>query len=94
MSLAGEDVLLACQVGGDPQPDVQWRRQDRDIDIEKVKIIPGKGLRIDSVHPSDEGTYVCEASNLVTISLTCFLTNFKARLFYLKPKFQCICKMV
>ncbi len=27
MSLAGEDVLLACQVGGDPQPDVQWRRQ-------------------------------------------------------------------
>ena len=72
MSLAGEDVLLACQVGGDPQPDVQWRRQDRDIDIEKVKIIPGKGLRIDSVHPSDEGVYVCEASNLVSISLILF----------------------
>jgi len=47
--------------------------KDRDIDIEKVKIIPGKGLRIDSVHPSDEGTYVCEASNLVSILLFLFV---------------------
>jgi hypothetical protein len=56
-------------VSGDPQPDIQWKRQDRDLDLDKVKLVPGKGLRIESVHPSDEGTYVCEASNLMgTIS--------------------------
>ncbi len=56
-------------MSGDPQPDIQWKRQDRDLDLDKVKLVPGKGLRIESVHPSDEGTYVCEASNLMgTIS--------------------------
>jgi hypothetical protein len=62
-------MLTDPQVSGDPQPDIQWKRQDRDLDLDKVKLVPGKGLRIESVHPSDEGTYVCEASNLMgTIS--------------------------
>ena len=65
MALAGEDVLLACQVNGDPQPDVHWKRQDRDLDVDKVKIVAGKGLKIESVHPSDEGTYICEAANVI-----------------------------
>ena len=60
--LAGQDVLLACQVGGDPQPDIKWRRKELDINLNKVKIVPGQGLRIESVHPADEGTYICEAS--------------------------------
>ena len=32
---------------------------------QQVKVVPGKGLRIESVHPDDEGTYVCEASNVM-----------------------------
>ena len=75
--LAGQDVLLACQVGGDPQPDIHWRRKDLDINLDKVKIIQGQGLRIDSVHPSDEGLYICEASNVMgTIST---LVSLKVR---------------
>lgn len=67
--LAGQDVLLACQVGGDPQPDIHWRRKDSDINLAKVKILQGQGLRIESVHPLDEGIYICEASNVMgTIS--------------------------
>lgn len=62
-ALAGEDVLLTCQAKGDPFPDIQWSREGQDIDINKVKIVHGRGLRIESVHPSDEGTYICEASN-------------------------------
>ena len=34
-------------------------------DIDKVKLVHGKGLRIQTIHPSDEGIYVCEASNLM-----------------------------
>ena len=41
--LAGQDVLLACQVGGDPQPDIHWRRKEADINLNKVKIVQGKG---------------------------------------------------
>lgn len=65
LALAGEDVLLTCQVGGDPPPEVVWKRLDRDLDADKAKVVPGKGLKIESVHPSDEGTYICEAVNLM-----------------------------
>ena len=36
--LAGQDVLLACQVGGDPQPDIHWRRKEADINLNKGNI--------------------------------------------------------
>ena len=35
----------------------------QDIDVEKAKVVHGKGLRISNAHPSDQGYYVCEASN-------------------------------
>ena len=63
--LAGDDILLSCQASGDPHPDIHWSRKEADVDINKVKIVHGKGLRIESVHPDDEGTYICEASNLM-----------------------------
>ena len=61
----GQDVLIKCQASGDPHPDIEWTREGRDIDISKVRIIHGKGLRIENVQPQDEGTYVCSAKNLV-----------------------------
>lgn len=64
--LAGSDILLNCQATGDPHPDIHWSKKgDHDIDIEKVKIVHGKGLRIENVHPSDDGVYVCEANNIM-----------------------------
>ena len=52
-------------MGGDPSPDIHWRRKEADINLNKVKIVQGQGLRIESVHPSDEGIYICEATNLM-----------------------------
>ena len=63
--VAGDDILIECQASGDPHPDIVWTREDRDIDVAKVKIIHGKGLRIENIHPSDEGVYICTAKNLV-----------------------------
>ena len=86
-ALAGEDVLLSCQAGGDPHPDVHWRRQDKEIDIEKVKLVHGKGLRIQTVHPSDEGIYVCEASNLMgAVTAAAKLTVSEPPVLTVKPR--------
>ena len=65
--VAGDDVLIECQASGDPHPDIVWTREDKDIDISKIKIIHGKGLRLDNIHPSDEGTYICTAKNIVGV---------------------------
>ena len=64
-AVAGDDVLIECRASGDPHPDIVWTKSEGDIDISKAKIVHGKGLRIESVHPSDQGTYVCSAKNLV-----------------------------
>ena len=77
--MAGQDVLLACQVGGDPQPDIHWRRKESDINLQKVKIVQGQGLRIESVHPQDEGTYICEASNVMGSILTSAVLTVRER---------------
>ena len=85
--LAGQDVLLACQVGGDPAPDIHWRRKESDINLDKVKILQGQGLRIESVHPSDEGLYICTASNLMgTISTMASLKVREPPVITVKPQ--------
>ena len=87
--LAGQDVLLACQVGGDPQPDLKWHRKEVDINLDKVKIVPGQGLRIESVHPSDEGTYICEASNIMgRTTISAFLRVREPPVISVKPQAQ------
>ena len=64
--ISGSDLLIRCQATGDPHPDIIWKKEggQSDIDIDKVKIVHGKGLRITNVHPSDGGTYICKAKNL------------------------------
>ena len=64
-AVVGQDVLIECQASGDPHPDIVWTKDEGDIDIGKVRIVHGKGLRIENVRPSDEGTYVCTAKNVV-----------------------------
>lgn len=63
VSVAGSDIILACQVGGDPAPDVRWSRQGRDSLPDTIQIIPEQGLSINNLHPSDQGMYLCEVTN-------------------------------
>lgn len=74
-------------MGGDPAPDINWRRKEADINLDKVKIVPGQGLKIESVHPADEGTYICEASNLMgTISTFSVLKVREPPVITVKPQ--------
>ena len=80
-------MILNCQAIGDPHPDVLWSKQDSEIDPDKVQIVHGKGLRIANVHPSDEGIYICQASNLVgQISTSAKLTVSEWPVITVKPK--------
>ena len=51
------------QVGGDPSPVIRWSRQGRDGLPPGVQILSERGLSVTSVHPGDQGLYVCSASN-------------------------------
>lgn len=85
--LAGQDILLACQASGDPHPDIHWRRQDDDLDMGKIQLVHGKGLRIENVHPSDAGVYVCEASNSMgAVTAAASLTVSEPPVITVKPR--------
>jgi hypothetical protein len=52
-----------------------------------LKIVPGQGLRIESVHPSDEGTYICEANNVMgTITTQAVLRVREPPVITVKPQ--------
>lgn len=42
-----------------------WRRDDGKMPVGRAGVQDDKSLRIDAVTANDEGTYVCEADNLV-----------------------------
>ena len=63
--LVGDSVDLACQVTGDPPPSVYWSRQNDRMPVERINVLTDKTMRIEQVRPQDEGTYVCEADNIV-----------------------------
>ncbi len=51
------------QVGGDPAPDIRWSRQGRERLPDGVQIVSDRGMSLHSVHPGDQGNYVCTATN-------------------------------
>ncbi|XP_030634928.1 roundabout homolog 2 [Chanos chanos] len=66
--LEEEAVEFRCQVQGDPQPSIRWRKDDIDIPRGRYDIKYEKDdyvLRIKRVSAGDEGTFACVAENRV-----------------------------
>ncbi|XP_072477726.1 roundabout homolog 2 isoform X15 [Notamacropus eugenii] len=63
--LEEEAVEFRCQVQGDPQPTVRWKKDDTDLPRGRFDIKDDYTLRIKKAMSSDEGTYTCVAENRV-----------------------------
>ncbi|XP_049767979.1 protein sax-3-like [Schistocerca cancellata] len=73
--LEDQSVHFQCRVGGDPAPNILWRRDDGKMPIGRAQILDDKSLRIENVVPADEGVYICDAENVVgSISARATLT--------------------
>ncbi|XP_059576624.1 roundabout homolog 2 isoform X9 [Alligator mississippiensis] len=63
--LEEEVVEFRCQVQGDPQPTVRWKKDDADLPRGRYDIKDDYTLRIKKAMSTDEGTYACVAENRV-----------------------------
>ncbi|XP_014910013.1 roundabout homolog 2-like [Poecilia latipinna] len=66
--LEEETVEFRCQVQGDPQPNVRWRKDDIDVPRGRYDIRYDKDdymLRVKKASISDEGMFTCVAENRV-----------------------------
>ncbi|XP_060028118.1 roundabout homolog 2 isoform X11 [Erinaceus europaeus] len=63
--LEEETVEFRCQVQGDPQPTVRWKKDDADLPRGRYDIKDDYTLRIKKALSTDEGTYTCIAENRV-----------------------------
>ncbi|XP_063222076.1 roundabout homolog 2-like [Bacillus rossius redtenbacheri] len=64
--LAGGIAIFQCQVGGDPAPDVTWRRTaggGEQLPAGRARALGDHSLHVEGVRPGDEGEYTCEAGN-------------------------------
>lgn len=65
--MEGEGVEFTCHVGGDPMPDILWKRTagGGNMPLGRVHILEDRSLRLDDVTLEDEGEYSCVADNAV-----------------------------
>uniref|UniRef100_A0A8C4M3L3 Roundabout guidance receptor 2 n=1 Tax=Equus asinus TaxID=9793 RepID=A0A8C4M3L3_EQUAS len=63
--LEEDAVEFRCQVQGDPQPTVRWKKDDADLPRGRYDIKDDYTLRIKKAVSTDEGTYLCIAENRV-----------------------------
>ncbi|XP_057341638.1 protein sax-3 isoform X1 [Microplitis mediator] len=85
--LVDQTAEFACRVGGDPAPEILWRRHDGKMPIGRGHILDDKSLRIERVTPQDAATYICHAENGVgVISASATLTVQSRPVFTNFPK--------
>ncbi|KAJ3645375.1 hypothetical protein Zmor_023041 [Zophobas morio] len=93
VALVGSTVDFACAVGGDPLPDVLWRRTSAGgtMPLGRVHVLEDRTLRLDGITLLDQGLYTCEADNFAgVISATAVLTVHALPTFINRPLAQTI----
>ena len=59
-----QNVTIACNVTGQPQPDIKWSKSDGTMPTSRNGVKNGV-LTIYNVAETDRGTYVCKAKNIL-----------------------------
>ncbi|XP_012502832.1 PREDICTED: roundabout homolog 2-like [Propithecus coquereli] len=93
--LEEEVVEFRCQVQGDPQPTVRWKKDDADLPRGRYDIRDDYTLRIKKALSTDEGTYMCIAENRVgkveaTATLTVRARPVAPPQFVVRPRDQIV----
>ncbi|XP_054455541.1 roundabout homolog 2 isoform X5 [Anoplopoma fimbria] len=92
--LEEETVEFRCQVQGDPQPNVRWRKDDIDVPRGRYEIKYDKEdyvLRVKKASITDEGAFTCVAENRVgKLEASATLTVRAAPQFVIRPRDQIV----
>ncbi|XP_035010872.1 roundabout homolog 2 isoform X4 [Hippoglossus stenolepis] len=92
--LEEETVEFRCQVQGDPQPNVRWRKDDIDVPRGRYEIKYDKEdyvLRVKKASVNDEGMFTCVAENRVgKLEASATLTVRAAPQFVIRPRDQIV----
>ena len=60
-------ALFQCEVEGNPRPKVKWLRDNSSLLADKRVVPTSGGLVINDVTLKDDGTYTCEARNILGV---------------------------
>ncbi|XP_073524336.1 roundabout homolog 2 isoform X16 [Phyllobates terribilis] len=89
--LEDEAVEFRCQVQGDPQPTVRWKKDDVDLPRGRYDIKDDYTLRIKKSASIDEGTYTCISENRVgKVEASATLTVRAPPQFVVRPRDQIV----
>uniref|UniRef100_A0A667WWL1 Roundabout, axon guidance receptor, homolog 2 (Drosophila) n=1 Tax=Myripristis murdjan TaxID=586833 RepID=A0A667WWL1_9TELE len=89
--LEEETVEFRCQVQGDPQPNVRWRKDDIDVPRGRYYDKDDYVLRVKKATTGDEGTFTCVAENRVgKLEASATLTVRAAPQFVIRPRDQIV----
>ncbi|XP_072850137.2 roundabout homolog 2 isoform X13 [Pogona vitticeps] len=89
--LEEEVVEFRCQVQGDPQPTVRWKKDENDLPRGRYDIKDDYTLRIKKAMSTDEGTYTCIAENRVgKVEASATLTVRAPPQFVVRPRDQIV----